>query len=67
MANYYCLLLDSDDTILDFSTAQRRTVQQTLEHFQFPCDEAAQSLFLGIEAEIWEESVRLDRKGMPGK
>lgn len=55
MANYYCLLLDSDDTILDFSTAQRRTVQQTLEHFQFPCDEAAQSLFLGIEAEIWEE------------
>lgn len=55
MANYYCLLLDSDDTILDFTTAQRRTVQQTLEHFEFPADEAAQNLFLEIEEKIWEE------------
>lgn len=55
MANYYCLLLDSDDTILDFTTAQRRTVQQTLEHFEFPSDEAAQNLFLDVEVKIWEE------------
>lgn len=55
MANYYCLLLDSDDTILDFTTAQRRTVQQTLEHFEFPTDEETQDLFLKIEGEIWEE------------
>lgn len=54
MANYYCLLLDSDDTILDFSTAQRRAVQQTLEHFQLPADDASQQLFLDIETEMWE-------------
>lgn len=55
MANYYCLLIDSDDTILDFATAQHKAVQQTLERFELPLDNETVELFLQIEQNIWEQ------------
>ena len=36
MANYTCLLLDVDNTLLDFNAAERAAVGITLEHYGMP-------------------------------
>ena len=36
MANYTCLLLDVDNTLLDFNAAERAAVGITLEHYGIP-------------------------------
>ena len=52
-ANYNCLLLDLDGTLLDFEAAERVAISATLQHFGLPHDEEAAGLFHRVNAECW--------------
>lgn len=54
MAYYNCLLLDSDNTLLDFNTSQHKALIETLERFQLPSDHETQETFLRIEESCWQ-------------
>ena len=41
MAYYTCLLLDADNTLLDFDAAERQALADTMAQFELPCDAAA--------------------------
>lgn len=53
MAYYHCLLLDMDGTLLDFKAAEHKALLDTLEHFELPCDQQTQDLYIGINKELW--------------
>ena len=38
MAYYYCLLLDADNTLLDFDEAERKALNETFTQFELPVD-----------------------------
>ena len=43
MAIYTCVLLDVDNTILDFDAAERQALTDMLAEYELPHDEAASS------------------------
>lgn len=53
MANYYCLLLDMDGTLLDFKAAEHKALMKTLEHFELPCDRETEDQYIQINKELW--------------
>ena len=38
MAYYTCLLMDVDNTLLDFDSAERQALADTMAHYELPCD-----------------------------
>lgn len=57
-ANYNCLLLDVDGTLLDFVAAEREAIAGTLEYFHLPSDEEHIQMYSQINAELW---VKLEK------
>ena len=53
MANYHCLLLDVDGTLLDFDAAEHKAFRETMEHFGLPSDDAAEQTYRAINKELW--------------
>ncbi len=53
MANYYCLLLDQDGTLLDFEAAELFAIRETLNFFGFPCDDECVQKYKTINAQMW--------------
>ncbi len=53
MANYTCLLLDVDNTLLDFDTAERKALTETLMHYDLPHDAAACDTYHQVNARLW--------------
>ena len=45
MAKYNCIMMDIDNTLLDFDAAERKALLETLQQFSLPCDEAAVSRY----------------------
>ena len=43
MAYYTCLLLDADNTLLDFDAAERQALTDTLIRYDLPHDEESQN------------------------
>ena len=54
MANYNCLLMDIDNTLLDFDAAEHKALMETLEHFELPQDAETEALYLKINTELWD-------------
>jgi YjjG family noncanonical pyrimidine nucleotidase len=58
MANYTCILLDADNTILDFDMAERQALTDTLVHYELPHDSAAYELYHKVNTELWAALAR---------
>lgn len=52
-ANYNCLLLDVDGTLLDFAASERESIMATLSAFGLPDDEDTAARFSQINAALW--------------
>lgn len=55
MAKYNCIMMDIDNTLLDFDAAERKALLETLQQFSLPCDEAAISRYHEINSSLWGE------------
>ena len=55
MAKYNCIMMDIDNTLLDFDAAERKALLETLQQFSLPCDEAAVSRYHKINSSLWGE------------
>ncbi len=53
MAQYYCLLLDQDGTLLDFEAAEDLAIRATLEQFNLPVEQSAVDKYKSINSELW--------------
>lgn len=49
------ILLDIDDTILDFHTAERNSIRQTFEEFSLPSDERVLQRYSEINLSCWQQ------------
>ena len=58
MANYTCLLLDVDNTLLDFDTAERLALTDTLIHYDLPHDAAALATYHEVNRQLWAALAR---------
>ena len=61
MAYYYCLLLDADNTLLDFDEAERKALNETFAQFELPVDAETVALYDRINKGLW---AALDRGEM---
>jgi 2-haloacid dehalogenase len=52
---YSHILFDADNTLLDFSKAERIAFIQTMQAHSIPWDEAMLSRYVGINAGLWQE------------
>lgn len=55
MAKYNCIMMDIDNTLLDFDAAEHKALLETLQQFSLPCDEAAVSRYHEINSSLWGE------------
>lgn len=53
MAYYTCLLLDVDNTLLDFDAAERQALTDTLIHYGLPHDAAACDTYHEVNRRLW--------------
>lgn len=65
MAQYYCILFDADNTLLDFDAAENKALQETLEHYGLPTDAATMDTYRQINGRLWASlekgEIRRDR------
>ena len=55
MAKYNCIMMDIDNTLLDFDAAERKALVETLQQYSLPYDEAALARYHEINAALWAE------------
>lgn len=58
MAYYTCLLLDADNTLLDFDAAERKALADTLIHYDLPHDEAALDTYHQVNRRLWDSLAK---------
>lgn len=58
MAYYNCLLLDVDNTLLDFDAAEHKALLEMLQQFGLPTDDETQQTYVRINNEMWESLNR---------
>ncbi len=58
MAYYNCLLMDIDNTLLDFDAAEHKALMETFEQFGIPKDAETEELYLKINRELWSAQDR---------
>lgn len=67
MARYYCILLDSDNTLLDFDAAERKALAETFTHYNIPTDAETMETYRQINSRLWADlekgAIRRDKLG----
>ena len=58
MAYYTCLLLDADNTLLDFDAAERKALADTLIHYDLPHDEPALDTYHQVNRRLWDSLAK---------
>lgn len=58
MAYYTCLLLDADNTLLDFDAAERQALADTMAQFELPCDAAACDTYHQVNGKLWQSLAK---------
>lgn len=53
MAHYHCLLLDVDNTLLDFSASEHKALLETLEYFGLPRSAETVAQYQAINTQLW--------------
>ena len=54
MAIYTCVLLDIDNTLLDFDAAERQALTDMLAEYELPRDEHACAVYHQVNRELWD-------------
>ena len=54
MAIYTCVLLDVDNTLLDFDAAERQALTDMLTEYDLPHDAAACETYHTVNRELWD-------------
>lgn len=54
MAIYTCVLLDVDNTLLDFDAAERQTLIDMLTEYELPHDARACEVYHAVNRELWD-------------
>lgn len=55
MAKYYCILLDADNTLLDFTAAERKALAETLAHYGITPDAETTQKYRDINDALWKQ------------
>ena len=55
MAKYYCILLDADNTLLDFDAAENKALAETLDAFGLEADAETLELYRQINDKLWKK------------
>lgn len=55
MAKYNCILMDIDNTLMDFDTAECKALTEAFQEFSFPCDKTVIQRYHEINVELWGE------------
>lgn len=58
MAYYTCLLLDADNTLLDFDAAERQALTDTLIRYDLPHDEQALEIYHRVNRQLWDRLAK---------
>ncbi len=58
MAHYNCMLIDLDNTLLDFDAAEASALAATLAHFELPGDAQTIAEYRAINEKLWREFER---------
>lgn len=58
MAYYTCLLLDADNTLLDFNAAEQAAITDTLNHYGLPHDAEAVETYHRVNRQLWDSLAR---------
>ena len=58
MANYTCLLLDVDNTLLDFDAAERQALTEMLTRYDLPHDERACTVYHEVNRQLWDSLAK---------
>lgn len=58
MAIYTRVLLDVDNTILDFDAAERQALTDMLAEYELPHDEAAYDTYHKVNRELWDSLAK---------
>lgn len=58
MAHYTCILLDVDNTLLDFNAAERQALGDTLRNYELPCDEETLSTYHVVNRALWDDFAK---------
>ena len=58
MAYYTCLLLDADNTLLDFDAAEQAAITDTLNHYGLPHDAEAVETYHRVNRQLWDSLAR---------
>lgn len=58
MAYYTCLLLDADNTLLDFDAAERLALTDTLIRYELPHDEQALETYHRVNRQLWDRLAK---------
>lgn len=54
MAKYTCILLDVDNTLLDFNAAERQALVETLQNFSLPSDSETCDVYRKVNRGLWD-------------
>lgn len=54
MAIYTCVLLDVDNTLLDFDAAERQALTDMLAEYELPHDARACEIYHAVNRELWD-------------
>lgn len=54
MAKYYCILLDADNTLLDFDAAENKALAETLYDFGLEADAETMATYRAINEKLWK-------------
>ena len=58
MAIYTCVLLDVDNTLLDFDAAERQALTAMLAEYELPHDEAACEVYHKVNRGLWDDLAK---------
>lgn len=58
MAYYTCLLLDADNTLLDFDAAERQALADTLTRYELPSDASACDTYHQVNSKLWQSFAK---------
>lgn len=55
MAQYYCILFDADNTLLDFDAAENKALAETLDAYGLDADAETMELYRQINSKLWKQ------------
>ena len=55
MAHYNCIMIDLDNTLLDFDKAENQALEKTFAQFEFPDTPENRAVYKQLNSQLWQE------------